>query len=70
MNNKVFSPQNWLKSIQSVQGQMLVAGTIAGMLPTMPNSADLLEAIKAPLDAFHRAGQRIEFGVLLAITPV
>jgi len=53
LNNKVFSPQNWLKSIQSVQGQMLVAGTIAGMLPTIPNSAELLEAIKAPLDAFH-----------------
>lgn len=51
--NKVFSPQNWLKSGQSVQGQMLVAGTIAGMLPTIPNSAELLEAMKAPLDAFH-----------------
>lgn len=53
MNNKVFSPQNWLKSIQSVQGEMLVAGTVAGMLPGMPNSASLLEAMKAPLDAFH-----------------
>ncbi|MGE3511086.1 MAG: AIPR family protein [Vicinamibacterales bacterium] len=53
MNNKVFSPQNWLKSIQSVQGEMLVAGTVAGMLPGMPNSADLLDAMKAPLDAFH-----------------
>ena len=50
---KVFSPQNWLKSIQSVQGEMLVAGTVAGMLPGMPNSAALLEAMKAPLDAFH-----------------
>jgi hypothetical protein len=53
LNNKVFSPQNWLKSIQSVHGQMLVAGTIAGMLPTIPNSADLLASIRAPLDAFH-----------------
>ena len=50
---KVFSPQNWLKSIQCVQGEMLVAGTVAGMLPGMPNSATLLEAMKAPLDAFH-----------------
>lgn len=50
---KVFSPQNWLKSIQSVQGEMLVAGTVAGMLPGMPNSAALLEAMKSPLDAFH-----------------
>jgi hypothetical protein len=49
----VFSPQNWLKSIQSVQGEMLVAGTVAGMLAGMPNSAGLLEAMKAPLDAFH-----------------
>jgi hypothetical protein len=53
MNNKVFSPQNWLKSILSVQGEMLVAGTVAGMLPGMPNSAALLEAMQAPLDAFH-----------------
>jgi len=53
MNNKVFSPQNWLKSIQSVQGQMLVAGTVAGMLPQMPNSSSLLEVMKAPLDGFH-----------------
>ncbi len=50
---KVFSPQNWLKSILSVQGEMLVAGTVAGMLPGMPNSAALLEAMQAPLDAFH-----------------
>jgi hypothetical protein len=53
MNNKIFSPQNWLKSIQSVQGQMLVAGTVAGMLPGMPNTATVLESMKAPLDAFH-----------------
>ena len=53
MNNRVFSPQNWLKSIQSVQGQMLVAGTVAGMLPQMPNSSALLEVMKAPLDGFH-----------------
>jgi hypothetical protein len=53
MNNRVFSPQNWLKSIQSVQGQMLVAGTVAGMLPQMPNSSALLGVMKAPLDGFH-----------------
>jgi hypothetical protein len=53
ISGKVFSPQNWLKSIQSVQGEMLVAGTVAGMLPGMPNSAALLESMKAPLDAFH-----------------
>jgi hypothetical protein len=32
---------------------MLVAGTVAGMLPGMPNSATLLESMRAPLDAFH-----------------
>jgi hypothetical protein len=53
MNDKVFSPQNWLKSISSVQGEMLVAGTVAGMLPGMPNSGALLEAMQAPIDAFH-----------------
>jgi AIPR protein len=53
MNNRVFSPQNWLKSIQSVQGQMLVAGTVAGMLPQMPNSSSLIEVMTAPLDGFH-----------------
>lgn len=53
ISGKVFSPQNWLKNIQSVQGQMLVAGTVAGMLPGMPNSAALLESMKAPSDAFH-----------------
>lgn len=32
---------------------MLVAGTVAGMLPGMPNNATLLESMRAPLDAFH-----------------
>lgn len=54
ISGKVFSPQNWLKSIQSVQGEMLVAGTVAGMLPRMPNSTSLLDSMKAPLDAFHQ----------------
>ena len=53
MNNKVFSPQNWLKSNQSVQDEMLVAGTVAGMLPGLPNGPALLEVMQAPLDAFH-----------------
>jgi hypothetical protein len=35
INNKVFSPQNWLKSVSAVQGQMLVAGTLAGMLSSL-----------------------------------
>lgn len=52
VSGKVFSPQNWLKSNASVQAEMLVAGTIAGMLPNFPNGPVLLEKIKAPLDAF------------------
>ena len=46
VNNKVFSPQNWLKSNASVQGQMLVAGTIAGMLPSFPNGPTLISLLK------------------------
>jgi len=52
---KVFSPQNWLKSNASVQGENLVAGTIAGMLPSFPNGKAIVEQLKAPLEAF---GQR------------
>jgi hypothetical protein len=49
---KVFSPQNWLKSNASVQGENLVAGTIAGMLPSFPNGKAMLEMLKAPPQAF------------------
>ena len=49
---KVFSPQNWLKSNASVQGENLVAGTIAGMLPSFPNGKAMLELLKAPPQAF------------------
>ena len=49
---KVFSPQNWLKSNASVQGENLVAGTIASMLSGFPNGKALLELMKAPPHAF------------------
>lgn len=49
---KVFSPQNWLKSNASVQGENLVAGTIAGMLSGFPNGKTLLDLMKAPQQAF------------------
>ncbi len=52
VSGKVFSPQNWLKSTASVQGETLVAGTIAGMLPGFPNGKTLLDLIKAPMNAF------------------
>jgi len=52
---KVFSPPNWLKSNASVQGENLVAGTIAGMLPSFPNGKTIVELLKAPPEAF---GQR------------
>lgn len=52
VSGKVFSPQNWLKSTASVQGETLVAGTIAGMLPGFPNGKALLELMNAPLSAF------------------
>jgi hypothetical protein len=49
---KVFSPQNWLKSTASVQGQMLVASTIAGMLAGFPNGKALQQAVSVPVNAF------------------
>ncbi len=52
VSGKVFSPHNWLKSNASVQGEMLVAGTVAGMLPTFPNGNVLIEKVKAPANAF------------------
>lgn len=52
VSGKVFSPQNWLKSTGSVQGETLVAGTIAGMLPSFPNGKALLELVKVPPNHF------------------
>lgn len=43
---RVFSPQNWLKSNASVQGETLVASTIATMLPGFPNGKILTAALK------------------------
>jgi len=51
-SGKVFSPQNWLKANTSVQGENLVAGTIAGMLSGFPNGKAMLELLKAPPQAF------------------
>lgn len=48
VSGKVFSPQNWLKTNASVQGETLVAGTVAGMLSNFPNGRALLELMKAP----------------------
>jgi len=52
VSGKVFSPQNWLKSNASVQGEMLVAGTVAGMLPGFPNGPSLLELLRVPANSF------------------
>lgn len=48
VSGKVFSPQNWLKSTASVQGQMLVASTIAGMITSFPNGAALQALVSVP----------------------
>jgi hypothetical protein len=48
IGGKVFSPQNWLKNNASVQGETLVAGTIAGMLPGFPNGKALLDLMRVP----------------------
>ena len=52
---KVFSPPNWLKSNAIVQGENLVAGTIAGMLPSFPNGKTIVELLKASPESL---GQR------------
>lgn len=49
---KVFSPQSWLKSNSSWQGETLVAGTQAGMLSGFPTGPGLIERMKAPPTAF------------------
>lgn len=51
VSGKIFSPQNWLKSKASVEGQLLVAGTIAGMLAGFPNGGALLDAMRVPASA-------------------
>lgn len=51
IGGKVFSPQNWLKSNASVQGETLVAGTVAGMLPGFPNGKALLDLLRVPASA-------------------
>jgi|SRR5579862_5580902 len=51
VSGRVFSPQNWLKSLASVQGEQLVAGTIAGMLPSFPNGKALEELLRVPANA-------------------
>jgi hypothetical protein len=51
MSGKVFSPQNWLKTNASVQGETLVAGTVAGMLPGFPNGKALLDLMRVPATA-------------------
>jgi hypothetical protein len=48
IGGKIFSPQNWLKNNASVQGQTLVAGTVAGMLPGFPNGGKLLDLMRVP----------------------
>lgn len=54
IDGTVFSPQNWLKNKSSVQGVMLVAGTIAGMLPNFPNGQQILDQVTVPSSAFSQ----------------
>jgi hypothetical protein len=51
ISGKIFSPQNWLKTNASVQGETLVAGTVAGMLPGFPNGKALLDLMRVPASA-------------------
>ncbi len=51
MSGKIFSPQNWLKTNGSVQGETLVAGTVASMLAGFPNGKALLDLMRVPATA-------------------
>jgi hypothetical protein len=51
ISGKIFSPQNWLKTNASVQGETLVAGAVAGMLPGFPNGKPLLDLMRVPAAA-------------------
>lgn len=53
ISQKVFSPQNWLKRYESVQGELLVASTLSGLLPTLPNGKALSELLRVPEAAFQ-----------------
>ena len=50
---KVFSPQNWLKRLDSVQGEVLVASTLAGIIGSMPNGPGLRQLVHVPPTAFQ-----------------
>ncbi len=51
-SGKVFSPQNWLKRIESVQNELLVAGTLAGILGSIPSGPALRELVRVPVGGF------------------
>jgi hypothetical protein len=55
-SGKVFSPQNWLKRIGSVQGELLVASTLAGFLASMPNGPSLRALLHVPRRGLHTGG--------------
>lgn len=51
LSGKVFSTQNWLKTKASIEGETLVAGTVAGMLLGFPHGKALLDLMKVPASA-------------------
>ena len=51
--NKVFSPQNWCKTVSCVQGTTLVASTIVSMMPGLgAGAAELAAKLSIKNDAF------------------
>jgi hypothetical protein len=51
--NKVFSPQNWCKTVSCVQGTTLVASTIVSMMPGLgAGAAELASKLTVKSDAF------------------
>jgi hypothetical protein len=51
---RVFSPQNWCKTVSCVQGTTLVASTIISMMPSLgAGGSELLAKLKVPSEAFE-----------------
>lgn len=52
LSTKVFSPQNWCKTVSSVQGETLVASTMIGMMPGL-GGGNLISKLRVKSEAFE-----------------
>jgi hypothetical protein len=58
-NNRVFSPQNWIKTKTCLSGIRMAINQYFNMLPSMPGGKDLLQKLKTDLKMqAHEFGER------------